>query len=189
MRVALEHAPDGQGVVDEFLRSDGGRPACTRLLALPAWSTNDGRGSAAMFDLLDGCRRLRAGGHPLDVRLVDAGWGDVHARRNDIMSERLADACSSGYAVVALLGNVHARLNGRLPDGRPLVSLLGVHGGGTAWCMRSRLGRVVSGPHPFRGSELGDEPFIQLTTSQPGYDGVAYVGPITPSPPARLPVP
>lgn len=206
VRIALEHDADGQPALDEYLDSEGDASDRERFLALPAWSTNDGRGSVAVFNLVEGCRRLRADGKAVDVRLVDHGSAELRGaaftptRRDQVMAERLVDACSSSAAVVALIGSVHARHDGRVPfrvergyetagailrRTMSFVSLLGTYSDGTAWCTRTKLGRVVSGRHRFRGTDRGSEPFIELVADEAGYDGRAYVGRITASPPAN----
>lgn len=205
VRMAIEQDAGGQGELDRFMDSDGGQLATDRLLSADVWHAGDGRGSLAVLDLIDRCRRLRAAGLPMDVRLVDMGLGDLgmgpssSTRRDQVIAERLAAECSSSAAVVALLGSVHARLDAHLgshtePGFRPaaailrrqmpVFSLLGVHGGGTAWCIRMHDSKPLSGAHLFRGRELGPEPFFELASSEPGYDGVAYVPSITASAPA-----
>lgn len=205
VRMAIEQDAGDQGELDRFMDSDGGQVATERLLSSHVWHAGDGRGSRAVLDLIDRCRRLRAAGLPMDVRLVDMGLSDVgmepssSTRRDQVIAERLAAECSSSAAVVALLGSVHARLDAHLrshtePSFRPaaailrrqmpVLSLLGVHGGGTAWCIRMQDGKPLSGAHFFRGRERGPEPFFELASSEPGYDGVAYVPSITASAPA-----
>jgi hypothetical protein len=68
-----------------------------------------------------------------------------------------------------------------------LVSLVGRHAGGVSWCTLPVGGRLVSGVHPVTGHDQGDAAFIDVDPPGPVRAGVAYVGRLSPSPPAAMP--
>lgn len=203
--VALELSADAQPSVDRYMESTGTAEDRLALLDSPAWNTNDGRTSAAVVDLIEACRASRHQDRSLTVALVDVR-GDERARaqesfavrRDELMAERLL-AVSANGSVVALLGNVHARLDddfvAAMPNGyqpaaalikrcRTVVSLLGAHSGGTAWCVMDRGGAPVADVHRVWGPDRGPGRFLAIGEHCDGYSGVAYVGPVTASPPA-----
>jgi hypothetical protein len=157
-----------------------------------------------MLDLVEDCRRHGHNGLPIAVVLVDVSPSDVLSigaapavQRDAVMAARLLDARAAG-PVVALVGNVHARTDDDFPFPMPpgyrpmaqivaaetsTVSLLGQHAGGAAWCTIEKDGKPQSGAHPFAGTDLGTAEFVNLDDPPVGYDGIAYVGRITASPP------
>lgn len=203
--VALELSADAQSRVDRYMESAGTAEDRLALLSHPAWQTKDGRTSAAVVDLIETCRRWRHQNGSMTVALVDAGrdeWAGAQegfaVRRDELMAERLLAVSAKG-SVVALLGNVHARLDGDfavpMPTGyqpvgalvkkrRAVVSFLGAHSGGTAWCVMDRGGGPVADAHPIWGPDRGPERFLAVSEACEGYSGVAYVGPVSCSLPA-----
>lgn len=203
--VALELSADAQLVVDNYIESNGTTDDRTALLSHGVWQSEDGRTSAAVVELVEACRRMAQQDASLTVALIDARrdeWAtadrDFAIRRDQLMADRLMAAGAHG-AVVALLGNIHARLDNDfvlpMPTGyepvaalvkqrREVVSLLGVHAGGTAWCLMDRGQGPSAGAHPVRGQDRGPERFLSVTDPCQGYSGVAYVGPVNDSPPA-----
>ena len=111
--VALEIARQESGRASTFLASAGEAEDHTALLAGPFWQSTyqDGRRSRAMAALLDDLRgRIRAG-DPVHVVLFDR-TGVRAAEREQAMAEAVAEAAvrAPRDLVVALVGNIHARL-------------------------------------------------------------------------------
>ena len=78
--VGLEIPTREQPLVDRFLASTGAPGDRPALLRGSHWQSDyqDGRGSAAMADLLDGLRRLRQQGRKVRVVLFDSpGGGEI----------------------------------------------------------------------------------------------------------------
>lgn len=66
--VGLELQKDEQPSLDRYLISDGSREAREEILRARHWASNkDGRGSVAMFALVERLRVLRASGLPIEV--------------------------------------------------------------------------------------------------------------------------
>ena len=116
--------------------------------------------------------------------------------REVLLAARLGEIVRRG-PTLALSGNVHAELVARpgapsdfvpaaalVAEHAALVSLRGCHAGGESWCSRPIGNDVISGPHAVDGDDQGDQPFIDVARPARVRSGVAYVGTITPSPPA-----
>jgi len=195
--VALEIPATEQDAVDRFL-AEGDREG---LLSGAFWMRDyqDGRSSAAMFELLSTLGKLRAAGAAVDVFFNDDPEAD--GGRDRFMAETLAErvATDPGRLFLALVGNQHSRvgqgtrfdpdhepmgllLRRRLPE-KVIESLELTHGGGTAWvCTGPDTedcgSRELSGRDGVPGIEMYDD-------EGPGpYTGRYYVERITASPPA-----
>jgi hypothetical protein len=200
--VALELRDDARDPTAAFVRSAGGAGDRDRLLATTSWQRQDGRASEAMVALVNGLRREIVTGASIEIDVFDAvPVGDPRSdeyriERERLLAERLI-ATRRRAVTVALSGNVHAELVARrdAPEGfvpaarlaaehTDLVSLMGRHAGGESWCTLPIDGRLVSGAHPLEGDDRGDTRFIEVEPPSSVRAGVAYVGHITPSPPA-----
>jgi len=200
--VAVELADDAQSANVEYLTSEGSIEDRMRLLSTPSWQRSDGRASLAMLALMDDLRHLVRGGADVGIDVFDVEpQGDPQSvryqlTRERLLADRLLDIRRRGTTLV-LTGNVHAELSARADAPRgfvpaaaliatevSLVSIVGRRSGGESWCTLPVDGRLVTAAHGVDGTNLGDEPYIDLEPSTHGYRGVAYVGRITPSPPA-----
>lgn len=194
-----------------YLASTGDAPARRTLLATPFFSREyqDGRSSRAMLELLERVRALRAAGR--DVELLAFDDPDAPGGRDRAMADRLlaARAARPGRLVVALAGNLHARIvlgspfdprfesmalfllragEGAAP-GLRLLSLDARYPDGTAWtCTTAAV--ADCGARRLRGAEAV-APGIRLDPVADGmaYHGVFAVAALTASPPAKEPEP
>jgi hypothetical protein len=203
--VALELGDDARDPTAAFARSDGSATDRKMLLATISWQRQDGRASQAMFSLVDGLRAQIQAGASIEIDVFDASpIGDPHAasyqiERERLLAERLLEIRTRA-ATLALSGNVHAELLPR-PDAHhgfvpaaalvaehtSLASLIGRHAGGASWCTLPVEGQFIAAAHPVRGRDQGDTAFLEVEPPCPIRTGVAYVGAITPSPPAVAP--
>ncbi|HYD27374.1 hypothetical protein [Brevundimonas sp.] len=198
--VALELADVMQPRLDAFLEAPDDASAAAALHDTPFWNLRiqDGRSSAAMLDMMQSVRRLKADGHdvsfsafrPSDRRVegFDQNYDELE------MAVRLARAAKTRprARVLVLVGDFHA-MKARIPGDDLLgaaallppadvVSLEVAQQGGQSWsCVADRCGpRDIAPAYP-RPDERG----IVLRPSEDGlYDGVLALGPLTPSPPA-----
>lgn len=115
LRVALEIDVREQARIDAWLDSAGFGAHWDALLTGAFWnlppSQSDGRRSTAMFELLDGLRRLCAEGHALDVIAFDerpVRDGDSHAVLAEAL--RTLHAQRPNVRLLVLTGNYHAKL-------------------------------------------------------------------------------
>lgn len=158
--VGLELQADQQPSLDRYLTSDGSPDARAAILGATHWATNtDGRGSVAMFALLERLRVLRASGLPIEVvafvpRVTDRSsqtpYEKAMARQ---WLNSLAGRPQARFA--GLVGNIH---NLRAP--RSTFEPAAMHMpqdailtfgpapmGGTAWmCLREGCGPHSAGP-------------------------------------------
>ena len=200
--VGLEQPPAGQAAVDRFLDSSGTPENRQQLLAGSFWqaSYQDGRASWAMFDLIDGLRRLRARDAAVEVTLFDASGARGGQQRERDMAANLARAIDLApeALTIILTGNQHSRITrggARDSEYEPvgyllrqqfstseLTSLNAGHGGGTAWICAPSCGvATLSG-------SLGQQNWaveIDEATRPAGHHGRYHVGHLTASRPAN----
>ncbi len=197
--LGLEMDHGDQPAIDAFLKDGGRNPD----LLFTYWWWNDfqfGVHTSAKLDLLTRVALLQAAGYPVEVHAVvryerDAPSTDTGRAR--YIRENFPPA-RDGIGIV-LMGRLHVLWNGNPPD-QPTANLSShfdrdeaivlhmSHEAGKAWvCYGTRASgcgvweraalNLVDSPH--KG------PFIKLDADTVGEDdGVFYVGPITPSPPA-----
>ena len=208
--VGLEIPIEETDRVDTFLASAGAEPDRARFLQSPFWDDayQDGRRSRAMLGVFDTLRRWRAAGHVVRVGLLDAM--DLAARpaeRDRTMGQRLAALHTQDPegVVVALLGNVHSRvergspwskeyeaagfhLSRALRDVRLTALDLSRVAGGSAWFCTS-ADPASCGERPLRGgADAGTAAGRSISLHSEllnGHHGVYTVGALTASPPAR----
>lgn len=205
---ALEIPREEQDRVEAFLASAGTESDRDALLDSPFWHADyqDGRRSEAMLSLLDELRRLRQGGRPLQVKLIDRVESPTAPEERDRwMGEALAQAFDETPqgVVIALTGNLHTRVSPGTPwdpnykpagfvlaSRRPdlhVTSLDVSYQGGTAWFCTSAE-PASCGVRTVRGradAQTGRVVLHPQVTN--GYYGFYEVGTLTASPPALRP--
>ena len=106
--IGLEIDAREQSRVEAYLRGKGTPSEQTSFLSSPFWSNaRDGRGSKAMFELIERVRKLKS--KNLTVFYFDDQPGG-NRERNEAIAEgirRFAKAHST-YRIMALMGNVHS---------------------------------------------------------------------------------
>jgi hypothetical protein len=200
--VGLEIPRAEQAVIDGYLAGEGSAADRQALLRGEHWqrSYQDGRSSAAMVELIERARRLRKDGHAVEVLAFDTGsyddWNARDAGMAAIILER-AKARPDAF-VVTLTGNLHNRTAPGLPWDASLVPMgvhvkagsgraLGLNGlyeGGSTWmcepdggCGAREVG-FKDFPYEAPAIDTGEGARSQ------GLDGIFFVGPLSPSPPA-----
>ncbi|TQF16577.1 ChaN family lipoprotein [Myxococcus llanfairpwllgwyngyllgogerychwyrndrobwllllantysiliogogogochensis] len=205
--VGLELPLENQGRVDAFLESQGGEEDWLKLMEAPFWRSPypDGRGSAAMANMLEHLRQLRAQGLDVDVFVFDHPKANGQ-QREDAMAGTVAFQVESSPRRfhMVLSGNIHARTKQGLPwdkKHRPMglllkqrldsvVSLDMAYDTGTTWiCSVDSKGvrdRLDCGVREAKGKDNGERYFVHTwdSTNAEGYHGVFYVGAVNASAPA-----
>ncbi|NTX06121.1 hypothetical protein [Myxococcus sp. CA040A] len=205
--VGLELPLENQGRVDAFLESQGGEEDWLKLMEAPFWRSPypDGRGSAAMANMLEHLRQLRAQGLDVDVFVFDHPKANGQ-QREDAMAGTVAFQVESSPQRfhMVLSGNIHARTKQGLPwdkKHRPMglllkqrldsvVSLDMAYDTGTTWiCSVDSKGvrdRLDCGVREAKGKDNGERYFVHTwdSTNAEGYHGVFYVGAVNASAPA-----
>jgi hypothetical protein len=159
--------------IDEYLASDGGASARQQFLQMDFWHPSqaelfDGRASAALVDLIDKMRALRAAGK--DVRFVahTAGPpGGDYDRAQALGIQRVRQS-NPDAVVISVMGNNHARLDKPFATGALLRS----------WAIQSvNLNWAAYDPEE-SGSRMfidrGRQPRIIMDRSV-AFDGFLYV--------------
>ncbi len=205
--VALEVPNEEDARLQRYLVSPGSAADRAALLAGAFWQSSyqDGRRSGAMLGLLDALRRLRGGGAPLRVTLIDAIPEPplTGPARDRAMATRLEKAMAAAPKdlFLVLTGNIHSRIGrgtpwekgyepmgfvlSRLAPGSRLAALDVQYTGGTAWfCLGEQAATCAA--HEVRGNAPpAAPPVTQLAHASPeGYNGFYFVGRLTASPPA-----
>lgn len=199
--LALELQVKDQPAFDTYIaspRAAGDRSAFFKNAM--TWQSLDGRGSEAMFDLVDRAAALKQRGADLQVKLIDAAPKQratpkgIQAR-DRLMGAELLKHAREDRAVVALVGNLHAQLGNSvvgLPNAtlRPMgafvrdkkpatISLDGIGPRGEHWGCSVKCGPMPAGradPAMRSGVRLFQEP-------RDGFLGEYYVSSLTASPP------
>ncbi|AKF79728.1 hypothetical protein MFUL124B02_05965 [Myxococcus fulvus 124B02] len=205
--VGLELPLENQGRVDAFLDSPGGEDDWLKLMEAPFWRSPypDGRGSAAMANMLEHLRQLRSQGLDVDVFVFDHPKANGQ-QREDLMASTVALQVEAGPKRfhVVLSGNIHSRTKKGLPwnkDHKPMgyllkqklddvVALDMAYDSGTAWiCSVDSKGvrdRLDCGVRDAKGKNNGERYFVHTwdSANAEGYHGVFYVGAVNASAPA-----
>ena len=105
----FEMSADQQSALDAYVRSDGSEGERERWLRQEHWRVRDGRGSAAMFELIERLRRMRAAGRDISV-IAFMSPGDSPEARERAMARAIAEVAERNRRarVIALIGSVHA---------------------------------------------------------------------------------
>jgi hypothetical protein len=201
--LALEMPAARVPSLPEFLAGPGGPAARAALLADPWWHEpfQDGRRSAAMADLVETVRQLRANGRRVDVVAIDTDdLSSTPEAREAALATHVTSAWrgNSDASMIIYTGNLHTGsrevsfrpgfrwMAMRIADaGIPFVTLNARWADGTAWtCPDDTPEHCGVGFFPGYGAERG----IKLETSEHGdFDGWFGAGAITASPPAAFP--
>lgn len=196
--VGLEFPLEQSEPIAAYLDS-AGRPADgTALLSTAFWrrSEQDGRTSAAMFELVEGLRVLSHADSRLQVAVFDDRSGDARGERERMMARawQKSRAAHPGAMSLALTGNLHARRTAGFagdPAYRPMamhldgpVATYAFRGnGGRIWaCMADGCG-IHDQPGRDDAASTPDWRMERVVPSQ-NYDGLVDLGPYSPSPPA-----
>lgn len=199
--VGIEHPETDQKRIDQFVASSGTEHDRDALLASPFWrrEDQDGRSSVAILALIDRIRSLRASSVDVRILAFDVArerFADPAVDRDAEMAKTIlaTHASASASTVIVLSGNFHAMTspleNGFRPMGAylrqtvPALTSLNVESsGGTGWmCTSAPKG---CGIRDVGGIDRGASPFVELVgaKSDEGFDGVLYVGRVSPSSP------
>ncbi|RKH06986.1 hypothetical protein D7V97_21935 [Corallococcus sp. CA053C] len=199
-----------QARVDAYLASPGAPADQDTLLEGRFWSRpyQDGRSSRAILDLIDRARALRAAGQRVTVVAYDTDvlrGSERDAAQAQVWTERRAQKPNEVHIVLA--GNTHTRtekgtewdkdftpMAHLLKDKRSLVVLEMSYAQGTRWgCDLNREGKLACGivgatPAPRVAATAGLSPYVKLleAPANEGFQGLLYVGELTPSMPAIL---
>jgi hypothetical protein len=206
LTIGLEFPQDLTSDLRRYLNSAGDDDARRELFSSRHWSRDasrqDGRASRAIYELIERMRQLRRGGAQVDLAGFDAspeirGSPEEIARTRSARNQTMADAATSlkkpGETLLLLAGNLHAvkyPAEAPFPAKGTMASLMSVpplaiairHRGGEFWACVPRCG-VQQGRPGY--ADPGLDGRIVLERSQ-GYDGFAYLGPITASVPATM---
>jgi len=191
--VGLEMPAVEQSRIDAYLASGGGETERAALTIGKFWGFQDGRASHAMLDLIERLRVLKRGGASLHVLAMDGSTTDSSKDEAMAFALRRVMQDEPQARVLALMGNVHARVildeaeddppvGSRLRDLRPLA-VLANHGGGEAWvCMDG-----VCGVHPMSSRWGKDRKpgYYQGEAVWSSYADTVHLGTITASLPVR----
>lgn len=199
-----------QARVDAYLASPGAPADQDTLLEGNFWSRpyQDGRSSRAILDLIDRVRSLRAAGQRVTLVAYDTDvlrGSERDAAQARVWAERRAQKPDEVHIVLA--GNTHTRTTkgtdwdkdftpmAHLLKGYPsLVVLEMSYAQGTRWgCDLDRSGKLACGivgatPAPRVAAPAGLSPYVQRleAPASEGFQGLLYVGELTPSMPAIL---
>lgn len=200
-----------QARVDAYLSSPGAPADQDTLLEGRFWSRpyQDGRSSRAVLDLIDRVRALRTAGLRVNLVAYDTDvlrGSERDAAQASVWTKRRANKPEEIHIVLA--GNTHTRMEKGTqwdPAFTPMAHLLYQQNRalfvlemsfaqGTRWgCDLDRDARLVCGivgatPAPRVAALPGLSPYIQMTESpaKEGFQGLLYVGELTPSLPAIL---
>lgn len=185
--IGLELPAALQPIVDDAVRTPVPRDVLrSRLLRDATWqSLNDGRSSEAMVELVLDMAEL--------ARLpnVSLFFFDTQVNeRNDTMARLISERVQQGgYELTLILtGNIHANKAPQFPP-HPQIVPMGWKLGQRGFRVHSFNVRYGEGDAWICIPDCGIhhlEARTAITSSQSGYDGTLYVGPISASPPARL---
>lgn len=145
LAVGVEWPRINQPVLDAFMSERNPQRAETILRTAPALRRPDGRGSAAMIEMLKGVWRLASHGRPVSLATFDheiLAPGTSNEREAAMAEALLAAAAAKPEAlVIALTGSGHADKEGFVSL-QPPVRSMGQHlpGDGTVSVVLSRVG-------------------------------------------------
>jgi hypothetical protein len=206
LTIGLEIPQNLTSVLRRYLNSNGDENARRDLFSSTHWSRDasrqDGRASRAMYELIERMRKLRHQGAQVDVAGFDLS-ADIRSSPEEIariMSTRdqqLADGATRlkkpGQTLLLLAGNLHAvkyPADAPFPAKGKMASLMALpplsiavrHRGGEYWACVPRCG-IQQGRPGYTDAGLDGRIIIERSR---GYDGFAYLGPITASVPATM---
>ncbi|GMU00318.1 hypothetical protein KH5H1_44380 [Corallococcus caeni] len=205
--VGLELPVENEARITTFLQSQGGEVDWLKLMEAPFWRSPypDGRGSAAVANMLEQLRQLRAQGLDVAVFVYDHPKLSGQQREDALTKTVLAQVKAAPQRFhLVVSGNIHSRTAKGLPwdkQYRPMGYLLKdqlddvtaldmAYDSGTAWiCAANEQSRKLDcGVKEAKGKDNGDRFFMHAWDSpnKEGYHGVFYVGHVSASEPAIL---
>ncbi|WBQ15707.1 hypothetical protein [Sphingobium yanoikuyae] len=203
--IAVELPADATETIREFLSTPDDRTARERLLAHAFWRgpMYDGRSSKAMLNLLERLRRLKQANIIADVIAFQPTIFATGEAYEKAMALNLERASAEGGFVLALVGNVHARLTqwqfsgksylpmaGHLPRRQTLSFDIGDNGGAQWACFvePSAKSGTECGPRDHGPAEHQfSRGFVQNAGEGKPYSGYLNLGtPTTASGPAII---
>jgi hypothetical protein len=175
--VGLEMEADQQPALDAFLASDGSAAARQAWRRAKHWQLRDGRGSIAMWMMIERLRRLRAEGRDLTAIAFMHQASTVEARERAMADAWRAAMDARGDArLLILIGSVHAESEA-IGQSVPAASFVP---------QRARLTlsyvpweAVRCGPHPCGGAGAGRPRILGEAPAEwrwPRYDAYYTVG-------------
>ncbi len=186
--LAIEHDPADQARLAAAVAR--GDRAAVLAGGVFAASSQDGRGSAAMADLVMRVHDLAAAGRHVDLAMFDNPDKDERDTKMAARFHAIVEA-HPGATIIAITGNLHAQKTIGAPWDPGFVTMGSVlakdtqlysihaHGVGAAWNCQPECGT-----HPLGGTWT--EPVRAIApTEEPGYDAALNLGTMTPSPPAK----
>ncbi|WP_233583193.1 hypothetical protein [Corallococcus sp. CA053C] len=203
--VGLELPVENEERVKHFLQSQGGEADWLKLMESPFWRSPypDGRGSAAVANMLEQLRQLRAQGLDVAVFVYDHPKLTGQQREDALTATVLSHVKAEPQRFhLVVSGNIHSRTaqglpwdKGYQPMGRLLKEQLQdvtaldmAYDSGSAWiCAADEKGRKLDcGVKATKGKDNGDRFFVHVWDSPnaEGYHGVFYVGRVSASGPA-----
>ena len=195
--LGLELPLDMHSLIDDFIDIPEAPRQIAKLQSHPFWSEKpqDGKGSAAMWALIESIRKLKQDSYPVTIHLFDeTGASDD---RESKMADRIRALMLNHpkSKVIILTGNLHSRnsaglswkpsfvpMTFLLKDLRPLTFDL-AFSEGRAWGCTSVS---ACGPRPWKGTHHQDpsKPVgIYVDAAVSAHDGYFWVKEITPSEP------
>lgn len=204
MHLAIEVPRTEQPRINAYLASSGRPEDRAALLTGPFWNREfqDGRSSAAMAELIERARGLRAAGRPLYVLAFDVAPDAKGSERDAEMAKQVLAAHSAAPTerFLVLAGNVHTKIVRGAPwdaayepmglhlvkAGLDVVSLDAGFTTGTAWVCFSSKAAECGGKKMRGGDALPARTIERLETPSPeGFHGHYGVGAVNASPPAH----
>lgn len=205
--LALELTADLQGDLDDYMVSDGGVDARAALVRRGFWKPRldqyDGRSSTALLDLIERARVLARSGKSVRVVAIDMGsevlkgpaLAEKFKQRDAIMARQAQDALPKGGSVIVHVGNMHAvrhpeemprkmpyvALATQLPADRTIALRLEYRGGEYWGCGPTCAKRPMFAAY----DDAALDGRIVMRKAG-GYDGIAYVGPVSVAMPPEL---
>ncbi|GMU00319.1 hypothetical protein KH5H1_44390 [Corallococcus caeni] len=205
--VGLELPVENEARITTFLQSQGGEVDWLKLMEAPFWRSPypDGRGSAAVANMLEQLRQLRAQGLDVAVFVYDHPKLSGQQREDALTKTVLAQVKATPQRFhLVVSGNIHSRTAKGLPwdkQYRPMgyqlkdqlddvTALDMAYDTGTAWicAANEQSSKLDCGVKEAKGKDNGDRFFMHTWSSanKEGYHGVFYVGHVTASEPAVL---
>jgi uncharacterized iron-regulated protein len=195
--LALEISNAYQSQIADAMNQTSEAAAVAQLGKMPFWrpSMQDGKRSIGYMSLLRSAWRWKQQNPEFQVMAVDLPSSNVPVAREEYIAAKLNEAVRDPrMTVVALLGNLHSQRAKGTPwniDFVPAVSLVTKldlvslkmgYSSGTAWvCTRAGCGATSVSNTPPSGKV--QTPRITLSTRDPNFDGVYFLGEVTASAP------
>ena len=188
--LGLELPNEDQAYIAAYHLSNGTLQDKEKLLGAAFWKRTDGRGSTAVFDLMEHARKLTKDGHAVFPFFYQASNTPLNLGNNKEdhnINNDLAMAASiytrainyKQHKIIILAGNIHARkadaiysMASFLEKFTPVFSINFTYQGGKVWgCTGTPMLCGISAVNPTTAQQ------------QIGFDGIAALGELHPAPP------